>query len=75
MDAAIDALVGRKRFSAFVRQALSRELQREGLAQWLDECEAERGGKPLGPEAVEFAEQAWRFRSTDALPDSGRQHE
>ena|SRR5471030_3345509 len=62
MKAAIDALVGRGKFSAFAQQAFAHELQRESIAGWLDEREAARGGQPLDPEAVEFAEQAWRNR-------------
>src|SRR5471030_1176285 len=62
MEAAIDALVGRGKFSAFAQQAFAHELQRESIAGWLDEREAARGGQPLDPEAVEFAEQAWRNR-------------
>ena len=62
MKTRIDALVGRGKFSAFAQQAFAHELQRESIAQWLDEREAARGGTPLDPEAVEFAEQAWRNR-------------
>jgi Arc/MetJ-type ribon-helix-helix transcriptional regulator len=62
MEAAIDLLVGRGKFSAFAQQAFSHELEREGIARWLDAREAARGGKPLGDDAVQFAEQAWRNR-------------
>jgi Arc/MetJ-type ribon-helix-helix transcriptional regulator len=62
MDAEIDALVGRGKFSAFAQQAFTHELQRESIARWLDEREAARHGKPLPADAVEFAEQAWRKR-------------
>jgi Arc/MetJ-type ribon-helix-helix transcriptional regulator len=62
MEAAIDALVGRGKFSAFAQQAFIHELQRESIARWLDEREAARGGKPLSPDSIEFAEQAWRSR-------------
>jgi hypothetical protein len=62
MEAAIDSLVGRGKFSAFAQQAFSHELQRESIAQWLDEREASRRGKPLDADAVQFAEQAWRNR-------------
>ena len=62
IEAAIDALVGRGKFSAFAQQAFAHELQRESIAQWLDEREAARGGKALEPDAVQFAEQAWRNR-------------
>jgi Arc/MetJ-type ribon-helix-helix transcriptional regulator len=62
MEAAIDLLVGRGKFSAFAQQAFAHELQRESIAQWLDEREAARDGEPLEPDAVKFAEQAWRDR-------------
>jgi post-segregation antitoxin (ccd killing protein) len=62
VETAIDALVGPGKFSAFVQRALAHELQRESIAQWLEEREAARGGRPLSPEAVEFAEAAWRKR-------------
>jgi Arc/MetJ-type ribon-helix-helix transcriptional regulator len=62
MEAAIDALVGRGKFSAFAQQAFAHELQRESIAQWLDEREAARGGGALELDAVQFAEQAWRNR-------------
>jgi hypothetical protein len=62
LEAAIDSLVGRRKFSAFAQRAFAHELQRENIAQWLDEREAARGGRPLPPEAVQFAERAWRSR-------------
>jgi post-segregation antitoxin (ccd killing protein) len=58
----IDALVGPRKFSAFVQTALDNELQRERIDEWLAEQEAARGGKPLSPEALEFAERAWQRR-------------
>jgi len=61
-EAAIDALVGRGKFSAFAQQAFTHELQRESIARWLDEREAARRGKPLSSDAVHFAEDAWRNR-------------
>lgn len=62
MEAAIDVLVGRGQFSAFVQQALAHELQRENIARRLDEQEAARGGAPLDRDSVRFAERAWRAR-------------
>lgn len=62
MKTRIDALVGRGKFSVFAQQAFAHELQRESIAQWLDEREAARRGQPLDPQAVAFAEQAWRNR-------------
>ena len=62
MEAAIDSLVGRRKFSAFAQQAFSHELQRESIGRWLDEREASRNGRPLDDEAVQFAERAWRDR-------------
>jgi len=62
LEAAIDAHVGRGKFSAFAQQAFAHELQRETIAQWLDEREASRNGRPLSAEAVDFAERAWRNR-------------
>ena|ERR1700677_221548 len=62
LEAAIDALVGRGKFSAFAQQAFAHELQRETIAQWLDEREASRRGRPLSAEALQFAEQAWHKR-------------
>jgi Arc/MetJ-type ribon-helix-helix transcriptional regulator len=62
MEAAIDSLVGRGRFSAFAQQAFEHELQRESISRWLDERQASRGGKPLSSEAERFAEKAWRNR-------------
>jgi post-segregation antitoxin (ccd killing protein) len=62
LEAAIDTRAGRGKFSAFTQQALIHELQRESIASWLDEREAQRRGKPLDPEAVRFAEDAWRNR-------------
>ena len=62
MEAAIDELVGRGKFSAFAQQAFTHELQRESIARWLDEREADRHGKPLPADAIEFADQAWRKR-------------
>lgn len=62
MEAAIDALVGRRKFSAFAQQAFAHELQRESIALWLDEREAARGGKPLDADAIAFAERSWRAR-------------
>ena len=62
MEAAIDSLVGRRKFSAFAQQAFAHELQRESIARWLEEREAARGGKPLSTEALQFAERAWRER-------------
>jgi Arc/MetJ-type ribon-helix-helix transcriptional regulator len=62
MEAAIDSLVGRGKFSAFAQQAFLHELQRESIAHWLDERQAARSGKPLSTDAVLFAEQAWRNR-------------
>jgi Arc/MetJ-type ribon-helix-helix transcriptional regulator len=62
LEAAIDALVGRGKFSAFAQQAFAHELQRETIAQWLDERDASRNGRPLSAEAVQFAERAWRNR-------------
>jgi len=62
IEAAIDSLVGRGKFSAFAQQAFIHELQRESIAHWLDEREAARGGKPVGTDSIEFAERAWRSR-------------
>ena len=62
MEAAIDSLVGRRKFSAFAQRAFTHELQRESVAHWLDAREAARGGKPLDADAVQFAERAWRDR-------------
>src|ERR1700677_2160037 len=62
LEAAIDSLVGRRKFSAFAQRAFAHELQRESIARWLDEREAARNGKPPSAEAVQFAEQAWRAR-------------
>jgi len=62
MEAAIDSLVGRRKFSAFAQRAFTHELQRESIARWLDEREAARNGRPLSPDAVQFAERAWRER-------------
>src|SRR5471030_1451246 len=62
MEAAIDSLVGRRKFSAFAQQAFAHELQRESIARWLDERETARNGKPLSADAIEFAERAWRGR-------------
>jgi len=62
MEAEIDTLVGRGKFSAFAQQAFAHELQRESIARWLDEREAARGNKPLSEDAVQFAEHAWRDR-------------
>ncbi len=63
MEAAIDAIAGRGAFSAFAQRAFANQLQRERIAQWLDEREAARGGAPLDAAAVEFAERAWRART------------
>ena len=60
MEAAIDALVGCGKFSAFAQQAFTHELQRESIARWLDEREATRHGKPLDAASVEFAEHTWQ---------------
>jgi hypothetical protein len=62
MEAAIDLLVGRRKFSAFAQRAFTHELQRESIARWLDEREASRNGAPLSADAIEFAERAWRNR-------------
>jgi Arc/MetJ-type ribon-helix-helix transcriptional regulator len=62
MEAAIDSLVGRGKFSAFAQQAFAQALQRETIAQWLEAREAARRGQPLDAESVQFAEQAWRDR-------------
>lgn len=58
----IQGMVGDRKFSAFVQEALAEKLQRERIEGWLKEREAERGGKPLGQEAILFAERAWRNR-------------
>jgi hypothetical protein len=57
---AIDALVGPRKFSAFVQAALDHELQRERIDQWLAEQEAAYG--PLNAKDLEFAEKAWQSR-------------
>jgi hypothetical protein len=44
------------------------QVQRENIAQWLDEREAARGGEALEPDAVKFAEQAWRNRAQILSP-------
>jgi hypothetical protein len=62
MEAAIDSLVGRRKFSAFAQQAFTHELQRESIARWLDDRETARHGKPLSAASIEFAERAWRNR-------------
>lgn len=62
LDAEINDCIGNGKFSAFVQRSLTHELQRERIAQWLDEREVARHAKPLGREAVAFAEQAWRKR-------------
>jgi len=62
MEAAIDLLVGRGKFSAFAQQAFAHELRRDSIARWLDERSASRRGKPLNAESVQFAERAWRNR-------------
>jgi Arc/MetJ-type ribon-helix-helix transcriptional regulator len=62
MEAAIDSLVGRRKFSAFAQRAFTHELQRESIARWLDEREAARSGKPLSSDALQFAERTWRER-------------
>jgi post-segregation antitoxin (ccd killing protein) len=59
-EKAIDALVGPRKFSAFVQTALDRQLQRERIDQWLVEQETTHG--PLSAEDVAFAENAWRSR-------------
>jgi post-segregation antitoxin (ccd killing protein) len=61
-EKAINELVGPRKFSAFVQTALDHQLQSERIDQWLAEREAAREGKPLSPEAVDFAEKAWRSR-------------
>jgi hypothetical protein len=40
----------------------TQEAQRESMTRWLDEREKARQGKPLSPEAIQFAEQAWSGR-------------
>ena len=62
LETAIDELVGRGKFSAFAQQAFTEKLQRERIAQWLDQREAARDGKPLSIHATAFAEAAWRKR-------------
>jgi Arc/MetJ-type ribon-helix-helix transcriptional regulator len=62
LEAAIDSLVGRGKFSAFAQQAFTHELARESIARWLDERQAARSGKSLGEDFVQFAERAWRSR-------------
>ena len=43
-------------------------VQRENIAHWLDEREAARGGEALEPDAVQFAEHAWRNRAKIISP-------
>jgi post-segregation antitoxin (ccd killing protein) len=62
LEAAVDRTAGQGKFSAFTQRALLHELQRERIAQWLDEREAARHGEALPREAVAFAERAWRKR-------------
>jgi post-segregation antitoxin (ccd killing protein) len=62
LNAQIEATVGPRNFSAFAQRALVHELQRETIAEWLDEREAARRGKSLSPAALDFAEQAWAQR-------------
>jgi post-segregation antitoxin (ccd killing protein) len=64
VDAALSAVATSGEVSAFVQRAVLHELQRERIARWLDERVAARGGRPLSPEAVAFAEAAWRKRIT-----------
>lgn len=59
-EKSIDALVGPRKFSAFVQTALDHQLQRERIDQWLAEEEEAHG--PLRAEDSEFAERAWQSR-------------
>ncbi len=59
-EKSIDALVGPRKFSAFVQTALDHQLQRERIDQWLAEQEEAYG--PLSAEDSEFAEKAWQSR-------------
>lgn len=51
---------------AFPRRPLGgpSRVEREHIVQWLDEREAARGGEALEPDAVQFADQAWRNRTS-----------
>ena len=62
LEAALAESIQPGNFSAFAQRALWHELHRERIAHWLDERDRARGGKPLPPEALEFAERAWRAR-------------
>lgn len=62
LEAALAETIEPGNFSAFAQRALWHELQRERIAQWFDEREKARGGKPLPADAIDFAEQAWRAR-------------
>jgi hypothetical protein len=64
LDDAVSAIAGPRGFSAFVQEAVAQRLQRERIAEWLDERLAARGGEPLPAEAVEFARRAWRNRKS-----------
>jgi hypothetical protein len=64
VDAAISPVAVSGEVSAFIRRAVMHELQRERIARWLDERSAARDGRPLSPEAIEFAKAAWRGRRT-----------
>lgn len=61
LEKALDETVEPGAFSAFAQRALWHELQRERIGRWLDEREIARGGPP-SPEAIEFAERAWKAR-------------
>ena len=62
LEAEIEQVAGKQQFSAFAMRAFMHELQRERIAVWLDERQAARGGKPLSPKAIAYAEQTWRSR-------------
>jgi post-segregation antitoxin (ccd killing protein) len=64
LDRMLSAVSEKGEFSAFAQRAFLHELQRERIAEWLEERLSARGGKPLSKEAREFAERMWRARKT-----------
>ncbi len=58
LEASVEKIAGKQQFSAFAARALEHEIQRERIAEWLEE-RLERLG-PIPSEATAFAEAAWR---------------